>query len=237
MKKLTSLLLALVMLFTALTLSGCGWDYQAEGYYYPRDYKYYLHQERESSLEILDMYAVSDNNTFFVNDITFELIYGTHATEYVGRQDITECDIDSYLFCYLREYHEEIYGDYYFGLYICDYDDSIEFINGDLVYDIESLENYELIKTISEEEAFSDDYGYALKSFLLLSNKFFRHIEPITIPSEYIKDDRGSFTISIIAYCENLEDGNYIVDLVRKIIFEYEKVDENTIIIEFKEKL
>ena len=237
MKKLTSLLLALIMLFTALTLSGCRWDYQAEGYYYPYDYKYYLSQSTKSNWEIFQFYAVSNNNTFSVDNISFDLMFGTHPCEYMGVNERYRTKYeDCYSYYYFYPDHS-LRGEYFFALYILDAENRQQFENENAYIDnIENIENYQLIKKISEEQAFSEEYGYLEYGyFSIVPLKYYKHIEPFTVPAEYIKDNYGTFTISIVLYWKDYSEDCYIVDEERIIEFDYKKVDENTIKIEFNE--
>ena len=231
MKKLTSLLLALVMLFTALTLSGCWFDDNwSEGYYYPLDYEYSSTPLGYGYVPNASMYAISDKNSFSINDISFSIVYGIHAIEYFGDRDRRTFDIEDYLYYELREHHPEEYGKMYFAIYICeDYCTDFPIEN-----DYENVENHQFIKALTEEEAFSEEYGYVVKIQPIFSMlQAFNHIEKITIPAEYIKNNHGEFMIKFVCLCESKTTGQYYALQDSKLSFYYEKINENTVRIVF----
>ncbi len=230
-------MLIILLLTSAVSLAGCGWNYQEEGYYYPREHKYYLGQRSKSNWEIMEIFAVSDTNVFPVDNITFDLIYGTHASKYMGVRETNRIyDADCYTYYYENPDHS-LQGEYCFALYLVDGEDSKNFQNEDArIGEIDCIENYQLFKKISEEQAFSEEYGYVVYGhFRIVATKYFKHIENFTVPAEYVKDKQGSFIINIIAYWKDYNKDYYIVDEDRVIVFEYEKIDENTVKIEFSE--
>ena len=228
-KLIAKLMLVAVLGVSILNLTGC---YKTpDGCYHPYDYDYYLSQKNNAAR--LRIWATSDKNVFKTDDISFNLIYGTHANEYLGRQDKKMYDLEDYLWYGTKEYE-----DYIFALYICDGDFRNTFVSDEYcIENIENIPDHEFIKSISAEEAFSEDYGYVVRNQILFPSLFYyKHIEDITIPKEYVKEDRGSFVIKFISYYKDLEKNPYFPSIIEYIIFEYKKVDENTVRINFREK-
>lgn len=231
MKKLTSLLLALIMLFTAITLSGC--DKKPDGYHSYTEYEHVLGQEHDTnhSSEI-KMYAVSNSDTFDVDNVKLGLMYGIH-TNYViaGREDNAGKKE------FLPFYHDDQYGEYTFAIYVCDIADEHS-VEEYTIANILDIPEHELIKKISQSEAFSEDYGYALDNSLpFVRLTYYKHVEQITIPSSFVQDDKGAFVIKIIGFCEDMQNSEQIIFKVERIVCNYEKTGENTVKILFNEYL
>ncbi len=229
-KLIARIMLLVLLLASALSFAGCG--RVPDGYYDPYDFEYYLSQNmRGDDATILKIWATSNKNVFDTNNITFILLYGTHANQYVGRQDTKFYDLERYL-----EYGTRKYEDYTFALYICDWTMEHEDVFYENIYDIENIVDHEFIKSINAEEAFSEEYGYIVENWFLLDGFLYNHIESITIPKEYIKENRGRFVIKLVAFYENSETEQYLPQKVEDIVFEYEKIDVNTVKINFHEK-
>ena len=67
----------------------------------------------------------------------------------------------------------------------------------------------------------------------MLSNFDFKNVEDITIQKEYIKGDSGSFLIKIVAFWKDTETNQDSPYIVEYIVFEYEKIENDTVKIKF----
>ena len=232
--KLIARVMLLVLLTTsALSFVGCG--KVPDGYYYPHDFDYYLRQHmRPGADDILKFYAVSNTQIFDMSNITFNLLYGTHANEYIGGNHLDKYQYDDYP---LHNYFG--YGNIILGMYLCEgnqrnpsqIDTSKEEY---IVEDIENVFNHRFIKRLDTEEAFSPEYGYVIKERIFgATNSYLSHIEEITIPQEYVSENNGSFIIKLVAFREVFSPKGYYPVFVEYIRFEYKKIDENTVQIDF----
>ncbi len=165
--------------------------------------------------------AKSDTNTFSKNDVTFDLYYGVHD---IGSDKKYNTDPKS---GYQKEGNETIF----FGLYICDADYSLDVVNGTEISNYKMIDGHYFVRKISEEEAFSDEYGFTMS---YRKGIVYNHSEKITVPSEFFADETGSFVVKLIAFHEPMTEGdNYYISTVRYIAFDYQAINENTIKIVF----
>lgn len=230
-KLIARIMLLILLLASAVSFAGCG--RVPDGYIHTADYRYTLSQKYYGDDTLLKIRAISDKTVFDMDDISFNLIYGTHANKYIGRQDIKFYDLEHYL-----EGGRIEYENYTFALYICEGEVGMSHLiyENEYVDNLENISGHKLIKTISSNEAFSDEYGYIVRYYGLFENFNYKHIENITIPKEYIKGDSGSFLIKIISFLKNVETKQYSPKIVEYIVFEYEIIDENTVKIKFYDK-
>ena len=226
-KHIARIMLLVLLLTSAVNLAGCG--RVPQGYYDSYDFNYNLNQEKTWS--ILRISAVSNTDIFDINDISFNLLLGTHANKYIGRQHPKGYEKEYYLHYSSRELENAQREEYVFAIYISDIENlHIEERN---IKDIANVENYEYILSINEEVGFSEEYGYIVENWFLLDSFLYNHIEPITIPSGNIRNDRGSFVVHFVCYLENYTNDCYDVIYDEQVIFDYQKLDENTIHIDF----
>ena len=228
-RKFVAKIMLLVLLATsALSFAGCA--KVPDGYINTDEYRYTLSQKYYGDSTLLKIKAISDKTVFDIDDISFKLIYGTHANKYMGRQDIKNYESEDYLECGTRKYE-----DYTFALYICEGEVGMSRLiyGNEYVDNIENIEGHKLIKIINSNEAFSDEYGYLVRRYVLLSNFDFKHVEDITIPKEYIKGDSGSFLIKIVAFWKDTDTNQDSPYIVEYIVFEYEKIENDTVKIKF----
>ncbi|MBR3845150.1 MAG: hypothetical protein IKM40_01055 [Clostridia bacterium] len=235
MKKLTSLLLALIMLFTALTLSGCRmWPAYEPGYQYKlsdMDYEYALGGQirwHHANYSYLNFIATSDTTTFNKDSVKFNIGYSTHQSQ-VDDPKIM--------------YYNGISCDHlYFALYLYDGDitsekhfEKIE-LGFNTIEELSSIDGFTFIKGISEEEAFTKKYSLLITPFFISNGSVYQHVEEITIPREYVEQDQGSFMLEFICfmYVNDVEiQGYYFPYTSLTIKFDYYRIDENTIEIRF----
>ncbi|MBQ7872794.1 MAG: hypothetical protein IJ360_02345 [Clostridia bacterium] len=236
MKKLTSLLLALIMLFTALTLSGCGtWPAYEPGYQYKlsdMDYEYALGGQirwHHANYSYLNFIATSDTTTFNKDNVTFNIGYSTHQSQVDDPKSM---------------YYRGISCDHvYFAIYIHDGKDGLpanqEQFRNKLYFntpeEFSKTEGITVVKGINEEEAFSKEYSLLITPFFISNGSVYQHVEEITIPREYVEQTEGSFMIefSCFQYLNGIESQSYVPYTTLTIKFDYYKIDENTIEIRF----
>ncbi len=223
--KITAVAVLLLVLISS-TLSFVGCDYETPyGYYDPHDFPYHLSSNDRLGGN-LQMYAISNTDIFNIDDVTFELLYGTHANKYIGRQDLKYYEAEDYPY-----YNDTKYGGYVFAIYVCRYEYMYEFPK--CLDEISNASNHDFLTKIPESEVFSENYGYILRQNILLKNFYFKHKEEITIPKEYFDKQSGEFIIKIFCILNNSEDNTYESAEHTYIILNYEKVDEDTIKIDF----
>jgi len=229
-KFIARVLLLILLLTSVFSLAAC--EKTPEGYYDDYDFEYSKGQNmRGDDATALIFKAVSDKNTFEIDKISFNIMLGTHANKYIGRQDNKTYDLEYYLY-----YGEKEYDNYLFAIYICDENSSSSDVMNFCPDDIESKDGYYLVKQIGSVDAFSDEYGYIVQQYLFLSSFYLKHIEEITIPQEFVNENQGRFSIKLVQFYKNTEKNQYSAEKVEAIDFEYEKTDENTVRINFLHK-
>ncbi len=203
MKKITLLVIVLILV---VSMTGCGNKANLE-----KGFAYTFTPD-----EI--MFGVrSDTDTFDNGSVSFDVYYGVHD---IGKDE--KYDNDPKL-TYTKEGHETIF----FGLYICNGEYALDVVNDMEIPDYKMIDNYYFVKEISEEEAFSGDYGFTMS---YLKGITYNHSEEITIPAEFFAGETGSIAVKLIAFHEPVEEGgNYYTSTASHIKLRYEKIDDNTI--------
>ena len=162
--------------------------------------------------------ASSKTDTFPIDNVSFEFYYAFHKED------------RSYGFL-STDYKHMVYG-----LYICETDefgklDSVFTEYGMSFDDYKSIPYHTYIHSITEDELLSGKYSYRLapnKEFI------YNHSESITIPKSTFKSNEGVFSIEIIFYCFNDEFSGYICSDVLSLDFSYEKINDNTVKLDFE---
>ncbi len=163
----------------------------------------------------------SDTDTFFKNDVSFDLYYGVHD---IGYDDKYNSDPK-------KSYQKDGYETIFFGLYICKTAYRFDVRNDTEISDYQVIDNHYFIKEISEEEAFSEEYGFRMSYWRGIT---YNHSEKITVPAEVFAEDTGRFVIQLIAFHKPItEGGNYYVSTVGNFGIDYHTMDENTIKLKF----
>ena len=200
----------LILLTVSLFTAGCG---QKSAFEKGFDYTF-----TPNSI----MFGVkSDTDTFSKNDVTFNLYYGVHDIGYTEKYNIDPKSL----------YQKEGYETIFFGLYICEADYSFDVVNDMEISDYKMIDNHYFVKEISEEEAFSDEYGFIMGYWKGIT---YNHSEKITIPSEFFVNETGSFVVKLIAFHKPVTEGdNYYTSTARYIEFDYQVLDDNAIKIIF----
>lgn len=196
----------LILLIVTLSITSCG---QKSGFEKGFDYTF-------TPSDIM-FGAKSDTDTFPKNDVTFDLYYGVHD---IGHDEKYNTDPK---IGYQKEGDETVF----FGLYICEKKHSLDVMNDMEISDYKMIEDHYFVKEISEEEAFSEEYGLNMSYW---KGIIYNHSEKITIPTEFFEEETGSFAIKLIAFHEPRNEGdNYYTSKAYHIEFDYQVVDKNTI--------
>ena len=121
--------------------------------------------------------------------------------------------------------------DLIFGMYVCDSEYVSSICNDEIVSDYKNIDNHYFIKSISEEQAFSTEYGYTKKN---IGNISYNHYEKITVPQEVFEGEEGMFVIKIIGFQELLnENDGYYVNQIGYLDLKYQVMDKDTVKIIF----
>lgn len=216
MKKITSLLLVFVMLFVALTLSGCKSKYNYVGY--PIGWQDFP----------LSFCLNSETNIFPINNVVINISYGFHKLTLWGavkndpKENYPYADVHDNYASYKFE----------FEIYVCndireDRFEEIDFTN------MLNAKEYTFIKKIGEQAAFSNEYGY--RPWWIDTN--YNHTEQITIPKEYfnnyLSDTWGRFAVIIACIAIKEESGVRVYVCGDKVAISYSKIDDDTVKLSF----
>jgi hypothetical protein len=159
------------------------------------------------------------------------LIYATHKNDILGlsiTEKVTKTG-DKELY---PHYYSSDCGEYVFAIYICD--GKYEELSLHKTSNVEDVSNHLFVRSISQEDAFSEEYGYVMYDYgLFFGPEYLKHMEEITIPSEYIQENKGSFVIKLVAFCKNLKTSNYEPIIEERLVFEYVKTNNEDIKIIF----
>ncbi len=200
-----TVLLALCMLFT-----GCGKQPVAEQ-------KFEIGFGITHTITPIMIGVKSDTVTFNKDNVTFDLYYGLYdkanTKDYHNR-------VISYQ---SSEGSERIV----FGIYISDSEYSWSITNDMEIEDYKNIDNHYLVREITEEELLSGEYGYTASN---KSGMTYDHYEKITIPSEFLKENKGSVRIKILSFRFPENEGMYYyTSYGNEIGIDYEIIDDNTI--------
>lgn len=167
--------------------------------------------------------ARSDTESLAKDNVTFDLYYGIHDMGYSEKYDTDPKSV------YIKSHLEN--SKIFFGLYICDVDYSLDVVNDMEISDYKMIDNHYFVKEISEEEAFSEEYGFTMSYW---KGIIYNHSEKITIPTEFFAEETGSFVIKLVAFHEPMTEGdNYYTSIVGNFELDYQIIDEHTIRIIF----
>lgn len=209
--------MVLILLMFSLLLTGCRQKAKFE--------KGFNYQSYNTSI----MLGVrSDTDLFAKDNVALDLCYGVYDLKYAGKsyaegQYIIPDIIPDTL---LESFSDITDAEIFFGLYISkkpSYDN--------IFPDYKTIESFCFVKEISDEEAFTEEYGYSESAWKGIT---YNHCETIRIPAEFFTEKTGKLVISIFSFQEAPEEGSVYYSANRsKITLEYELVDENTVRIIF----
>lgn len=169
------------------------------------------------AMSMIMMGIKSDANEFEKQNVVIDLYYGLYNNAYIGEN---------------LEYVASTYksGDdepLYVGVYICDGTYEYDAAVGDKYDNYRDIDNYYMIKELSEQEAFSGEYGYDVPSG---RNIEYNHSESFLIPEEWFSEDKGKLYINIIVFRDE-NDGVYTVCGMELQEIKYELTEDEKIII------
>ena len=205
---------------SACLLSACGKDGQA---YFESGFFRYTNSPAEIMIAVR-----SDKDTFSREDVTIDLFYGFHNTEYDEKYNYDPKD------GYLAGDYKEVVLCLYFGHYI--YGENELFTRGEFE-DYKSVENHCFVKEISDGEAFSGEYGYTMTR---REGVTYNHRETVTVPLECLIENEhgvGFIRIEFRAFCKPQTEGDrYLATAAGSLDLRYENVDDSTIKVSFTNK-
>ena len=202
MKKLTSLLLALVMLFTALTLSGCGMRPAFEaGHHYRFDSSPGGHKRLGITVE---------KNEYKMDEFTVKLYVGLHPYSLFESIFAKEKEPTTILPVYMNR-------KYVVG---------INTSKTDNYDDVFTMDDMYIIKELSFEESESS-YEYYYTEYMLLGVNY-NHSEDVKIPEEILVDS-GYDTLFFVLF--ELDGDSDEVRSWTIINIDYLRTDKDTIVI------
>ncbi|MBQ7873277.1 MAG: hypothetical protein IJ360_04830 [Clostridia bacterium] len=202
MKKLTSLLLAIVMLFTALTLSGCGMRPAFEaGHHYRFDSSPGGHKRLGITVE---------KNEYKMDEFTVKLYVGLHPYSLFESIFAKEKEPTTILPVYMNR-------KYVVG---------INTSKTDNYDDIFTLDDMYIIKELSFEESESS-YEYYYTEYMLLGVNY-NHSEDVKIPEEILVDS-GYDTLCFVLF--ELDGDSDEVRSWTIVHIDYLRTDKDTIVI------
>lgn len=172
----------------SLLLTGCTLNLQ-EGIYRAGTFGYEI--DRQSII----LGAEAETNVFSKDDVSFKLYYG-----FFDKND----DEDSHNYSYTLEETDSVI----FAMYICERQYMFDISNNQEYEDYKNIENHYFVKQLSDEEAFSDEYGYSMD---FINGVSYSHSETINIPEQFFLNDSSSFMIQWVSFIEpKEEDGVYL---------------------------
>ena len=168
---------------------------------------------------IFPLAAKSSTDTFPIDNVSFELLYGLHK----GKSP--------------SEYSLDRIGnrEYTLALYVCEEDENGEMdtffsdmtVNADNYH---SIPYHHLFYSVPDEDVRSAEYYYSVG----YNRKFnFNHSEAVKIPEGVFKSEQGKFQIHLILYIIDNENSRYIEYISKYLQFSYEKTDDKTVKLDF----
>ncbi len=155
----------------------------------------------------------SDTNSFKKDSVIINISYSMHD---IGYEKKHNADFRS-------DYMITGYDKIVFGLYICDYEHRFDVLNSFEVADYKNIDNHYFIKEISEEDAFSDEYGRTMSYW---SGITYNHSEELIIPADFFTKEDGIVVVKLAAFNEPLEPGgNYITSSASHIELRYRMLE------------
>ena len=201
-----------VLLALCMTFTGCGQFERVEDG---------VKKESKRRNRPIQFMATANSEFFEIDNVSFDLYYGLYNTE---DYDGTEGDPKN-------TYRRDIDDKPFFGLYVCDSEFFYD-VHNDLEFtDYTAIYNYFFIRKISEEDAFSGEYGYTKDYWKGLT---YNHCETITVPREIFSKNNGVFAIKIVGFQEPYgEIDTYYTTTTGYIDFKYQVIDDTTVQVMF----
>lgn len=207
-RKIGTRVVAALLVFSALcSLTGCFQKYAIkEGF----DYAF--------TPEPIMFGIKSSNDTFEKESVSFDLYYGVHNIGYTEKHGTDPRST------YIKSPRS---AELLFALYFVIEEYANDVLNDNELDDYKNIKHHLFIKELSEEEAFSEEYGFKMNYFTGIS---FNHSESVTIPEELFEKDSGRIAIKIIAmHKPEQEDGKFYTSCARHVSISYETTENGHI--------
>ena len=143
----------------------------------------------------------------YIGELPYDSIYTKIEADklYLKKDDVTfDMSVGTYDLDGLYDFSRIIPETYKIAVYVSNSiaDPFYSFDKDKYPENIEDVEGAKLIRVITYDEAFSENFGYTTKNYNIIT---YNHKEKITIPQEFINSDNGMVYIHIIElYCYNL---------------------------------
>lgn len=199
----------LILLIVAMTVSGCGKKAAFE--------KGFGYTSRKS----MSMFgARADTDLFPKDNVTFDFCCGIYDIGYCKKYNTDP----------KSAFGASEESNLIFAIYLSD---SVNFQIDEECADYKAIDNCYFVKEISEEEAFSEKYGYTMsywKGIFLGQGVTYNNCESITVPAELFTEENGVFYLYFVAFQEPTnEGGTYSRSHKQVISFPYQVIDEGTV--------
>ncbi|MBO5357432.1 MAG: hypothetical protein J6A95_06645 [Clostridia bacterium] len=202
-------ILAVIAIIMCLIFSLMGCGYQAG------DFSYEYSSMQLGAPPMVGIKAKT--NKFSLDNVTFDLYYGFY-------------DMNS------ERKPREQYGnnvDVFFAVYACEASSDHLYPKGDEIEDYRELEKHYFIKSIEDEQAFTEEYGYTFD----IAGASYNHSEPITVPKEVFKEQKGEFKIKLITFKQLFSHSKHKIYDYENIYLGYEIIEGNKVKIDFSSLL
>ena len=204
--KIRTIVYIMMALFCVL-LTGCNIDKET-GYKAGCFKSRYMYSEAVFGLK-------ADKDVFPINDVTMDLYYGLY-----------DKDNEPHGSTYRHSEGEE----FFFAIYVCDAKEELSIYYPMDFNDYQEIENHIYMKTISYEDAFSEEYGYHIDR----KGIHYNHQETFTFPAEVFTENKGKVMIKICSFNPSEEDKTFgTASPPSKLELRYEMVDDETVRIIF----
>ena len=167
-------------------------------------YVYFPADNIHGSNYLLRSTLTTNSNEYYNSDVEFELSLGMHELSFWGNLD--------------KKSKEQIRSKYPNGTFT---------LNVILCNSLEDGSfNEQIIKTISEEELFSQEYGYIDTPFFISNGIIYMNSEIITVPQEHFGMNYGQILIKLkLLLAEST--GEVYLDRVHTFTIKYHNIDGN----------
>ncbi len=247
-RSISKIMVILILLLNLLSLSGC---YGKNNEYYDMEYNYYLKgspiiNSDISELSPMNLIVTSKDNIFNKDNITLNIAYTTCYSSL--RSSIIRTN-----YSYLNQ------KDKYFALYLCPYGDSeYQCLNSLTQYKHENTESGDLITKgptfeeiqnvkdnfflygMSEEKALCLGYSYIDTPFYISDGSYYKNVESITIPWDYLKQHQSVALMFVCFYyyepSEICNLSGYFITYDVCIKISYSELNENSVKLDLEKK-
>ena len=164
--------------------------------------------QTHSGIPVLSMTAIDD--FYFIDNVSVDLFIGTFQADTPSPFSV---------------YENQEFPFHCFAIYICGKNEQYTIVLPTELKDYKNVDNHHLIKEISSDECFLDQYGYHVSYF---GNIKYEESEKICIPKECFENTDGTLFIKLVPISKN--DENFIVvNSIACLEVDYEIINENQV--------